>query len=113
MVQAIHFAQDLGLFALILEGDSQVVINALNTMDEFLASFGHLLVLKPTINAFNSISVTHTHRLGNFVVHSLTKHAKHIKGMVLETRLGAKPDLPPIPDFFLFLIGLAGFGLFY
>ena len=69
--------------------------------------------MKPIIDAFNNISVTYTRRLGNFVVHSLTKHAKHIKGIVLETRLGAKPDLPPILDFFLFLIGLADFGLFY
>ena len=69
--------------------------------------------MKPIIDAFNNISVTYTRRLGNFVVHSLTKHARHVRVMVLETRSGTKLDLPSVPDISLFLIGLAGFGLFY
>ena len=69
--------------------------------------------MKPIIDAFNNISVTYTRRLGNFVVHSLTKHARHVRVMVLETRSWTKLDLPSVPDISLFLIGLAGFGLFY
>lgn len=86
----------------------------MNTTDESLASFGHLLELvKPTIDAFIGISVTHTRRVGKVVVHSLTKHARYVRSMVLETRPGAKLDLPPVLDFSLFLTGLVSFGLFY
>ena len=44
VVQAILFAHDLGLSSLILEGCPVVVINDLNSEDESLASFRHLLV---------------------------------------------------------------------
>ena len=43
VVQAILFAHDLGLSSLILEGGPVVVINDLNSEDESLASFRHLL----------------------------------------------------------------------
>ena len=43
VVRAILFAHDLGLSSLILEGGLMVVINDLNSEDESLASFRHLL----------------------------------------------------------------------
>ena len=44
VVRAILFAHDLGLSSLILEGGPVVVINDLNSEDESLVSFRHLLV---------------------------------------------------------------------
>ena len=43
VVRAILFAYDPGLSSLILEGGPVVVINDLNSEDESLASFRHLL----------------------------------------------------------------------
>ena len=67
-MQAIHFALDLGLIDVILEGDSQVVISALKTVDVSMASFGNLLEsVKLSINAFNCISFFHTLKLSNYI----------------------------------------------
>ena len=59
-IWAVLFAYDLGLSSYILEGDfiiSTVVINALKSEEESLASFRHLLaIVQPTIVAFNHIS---------------------------------------------------------
>ena len=55
------------------------------------ASFGHLYAsIKSTINAFNSISFSHTRRLGNLVAHNLTKYAKHFRGLLVWMK-----DIPP------------------
>ena len=83
-VQAILFAQDLGHYSIILEGDSEVVINSLKSEDESLASFDHLLdFVQPTIDAFSSISFSHTCRLDNYVVHNLAQHARHVSGLLV------------------------------
>ena len=50
IVQALLFAQELGLSSLILEGHSEFVIKVLRSEDKSLASFGHFLEsVKPTI----------------------------------------------------------------
>lgn len=79
VVQAIHFALNLGLTEVILEGDSQVGISALKTVDESLTSFGHLQeFVKLSINAFNCISFSHTLKLDNYVAYNLTKHIRSL-----------------------------------
>ena len=83
-MQAILFAQDLGHYSIILEGDSEVVINSLKSEDESLASFDHLLdFVQPTIDAFSSISFSHTCRLDNYVAHNLAQHARHVSGLLV------------------------------
>ena len=82
--EALLFAQELGLSSLILEGDSEFVIKVLRSEDESLASFGHLLEsVKPIIDAFSSISFSHTHKLGNSIAHNLAKHARHARGLLV------------------------------
>ena len=59
-----------------------MVINALRVEGDSLAFFGHLLELvQPTIEAFHSISFSHTYRYDNFVAHNLAKHVKHVRGL--------------------------------
>nr|POE57732.1 hypothetical protein CFP56_13992 [Quercus suber] len=43
-VQALLFAQELGIYSLIIKGDSKIVIKTLRSKDESFASFGHLLI---------------------------------------------------------------------
>ena len=83
-VRALLFAQELGLSSLIFKGDSEFVIKVLRSEDESLASFGHFLEsVKPTIDAFSSISFSHTRKLGNFVAHNLAKHARHARDLLV------------------------------
>ena len=83
-VRALLFAQKLSLSSLIFEGDSEFVIKVLRSEDESLACFGHFLELvKPTIDAFSSISFSYTRKLGNSVAHNLTKHARHARGLLV------------------------------
>ena len=76
-VRAIRFARELGLSSIILEGDSEVVINVLKSTESSLASFSHLIdSVKTSLEAFKHTCFLHTRRLGNFAAHNLTKHAR-------------------------------------
>lgn len=60
-IRVMVFAHDIGLSSIILEGDFEVVIEALRSDDEPLASFGHLIVYaKSYADTFSSISFSHT-----------------------------------------------------
>lgn len=74
LAKTILFAHDCGFSSIILEGDSEVVIKALQSNEDSFASFGHpLFSLKNTIDAFDFISFFHTRRAGNSISHLLTK----------------------------------------
>ena len=65
----------------ILEGDSEIVINALNEAPHSLASFGLLIQdVKCFANLFHCIKFSHVHRKGNSVAHNLARHARHVTG---------------------------------
>ena len=82
VAKAILFVYDCGFSSIILKGDSEVVIKALQSNEDSFASFGHLLSsLKNTIDAFDFISLSHTHRAGNSIVRYLTKHARHVSSI--------------------------------
>ena len=76
MHNAIGYAQELSLDQIILEGDSEITINALSKEGWESSSFGHIIKdIKSFAAAFNSLSFSHTRRLGNKVAHRLARSA--------------------------------------
>ena len=71
--KALQFAADLSLNDVILEGDSEIVINALNEDSHSLSSFGlPIQDVKCFANLFHCIRFSHVRREGNSVAHNLT-----------------------------------------
>ena len=71
--RAITFAQELGIKEFMLEGDSEAVINTLQSTEVSLMTYGHLLEsAKSTLTTSNCIAFTHIRRIGNRVAHNLT-----------------------------------------
>ena len=90
VAQAITFARELSLSEYILEGDSNMVINALKRNDDSLSSFGHILASAKSLTDINCITFSHTRRIGNTVAHNLAKHARHVIGFKMWME-----DVPP------------------
>ena len=83
-IKSISFDRELDLPSVIVEGDSEVAIKALRSVDESLATFGHLIAsAKPSTIAFRSISFSHTRKLGNSVAHNIAKHARHANSLIV------------------------------
>ena len=79
--RAIEFSIELGFSKVILEGDSETVIKALQDNSPSLAPFGLLIRdAQETANFFTCISYAHVGRNGNFVAHNLARYARHITG---------------------------------
>ena len=71
--KAIVFARELGLSKVVPEGDSSMVMLALNSSNPGLAPFG--LLVQNTLNVatdFSKLSYSHTKREGNLVAFNLT-----------------------------------------
>ena len=75
---------------IILEGDSELVIKSLCSEERSLSSFGHILESAKNMIEANHISFFHVRRIGNFVAHTLDKHAKHVSGWMVWME-----DVPP------------------
>ena len=73
--RALSFATEIGFLKFILEGDSELIIKALQSKEDSLAPFGHILEVAKITTDINRVSFTHVHRLGNVVAHNPTKHA--------------------------------------
>ena len=80
-LESLQFAADLSLKDVILEGDSEIAINALNADSHSFKSFG-LLSRDVTCFAslFHCIRFSHVRREGNSVAHNLARHARHVTG---------------------------------
>ena len=77
--KATSFALDLGLTSIIVEGDSEVIVKTLKCEDASFATFGRLISsTKFSMDAFNSISFSHTRRLYKFVTHNLAKYTRYV-----------------------------------
>ena len=96
--RAISLTHELSLSNYILEGDSDVVINALKRNDDSLSSFGHILASAKTLTKVNCITFSHTRRIGNAVAHNLAKHARHVIGFKVWME-----DVPPHLHYVLFV----------
>ena len=79
--KALEFATDLGLDSVVLEGHSEILMNALMDNSLLLASFGILIQdIKAYAEFFQCISFSNVRREGNIIAHNLTKHACHVIG---------------------------------
>ena len=74
-VRALSFATELGYLKFILEGDLELIIKALQSKEDSLAPFGHILEVAKIATDVNRVSFTHVYRHGNVVAHNLAKHA--------------------------------------
>ena len=60
---ALWFAKDLGFNKVILEGDSEIIIKALNSGGLSASSFGHIIKdIKMMLSSFGSVLFSHTRR---------------------------------------------------
>ena len=68
----IGFARELNYDQVLIEGDSKVIINAINKGGFSSSSFEHIIRdIKLSFSTFHSISFSHTRRQGNRVAHRL------------------------------------------
>ena len=81
VARALSFTAELGFSRFILEGDLKLIIKALQSKEDSLAPFGHILVATKATIDVNCVSFSHIRRLGNFVAHNLAKHARHVAGL--------------------------------
>ena len=102
--KALQCAADLSSNDVILEGDSEIVINALNEDPHSLAAFGlPIQDVKCFSNLFHCIRFSHVRREGNSVAHNLARHARHVTGfqvwiedVLLHTIATYQANLPTI-----------------
>ena len=74
--KALMFAHELGLPAIVLEGDSKHTIESLKGDDESLADIGHLIEeAKQYGRQFNVIQYRHVKREHNKASHNISRHA--------------------------------------
>ena len=78
-LKALEFAADLGLISMVLEGDLEILMNALMDNSLLLASFGLFIPnIKAYAEFFRCTSFSHVRREGNIVAHNLARHACHV-----------------------------------
>ena len=75
--RAILFSQELGLSSFVVEGDNEIIIDALRSEYDSFASYGHLLAsAKSLVTSFDMIYFSRSHRQENIVTHNLIKHTR-------------------------------------
>jgi ribonuclease HI len=71
---ATSLCRDLGLARVILEGDSSVVVDALNKEVPSCSSYGHIVEdTWPLFQNFHAVEVRHVRRVANRAAHVLAK----------------------------------------
>ena len=82
--KAIMLTRDLNLTSIILEGDSEIITRAIQAKEQSLASYGNLIEeIRKYANSFLNVRISHVKRKGNFVTHSLARHARHVSSLVV------------------------------
>ena len=82
--KALEFAQEMGISDVILEGDSSLVMAALNSKDPGLAPYGLLLQdFLSLSSAFSKLFYSHTKREGNTIAHNLAQLAVNLPNCVI------------------------------
>ena len=91
VIRVISFALELHLPYIIVEGDSELIISALQSEEKSFTSFGHLISsVKQSLEVFSCISFSHTHRSGNSLAHNLAQYARRIDAFTVWME-----DVPP------------------
>ena len=76
----VHFAKDVGIHDLILEGDSLIVFRALSGLSSTPPSVDPMVMgLQTSFREFQQIIFSHVWRQGNKSAHLLAKYAKGIE----------------------------------
>jgi len=79
--KVLEFSLELGFIKVILEGDSESVMKALQNDSPSLASFGLLIRdAQSAANLFTCIRFLHVGRNGNSGAHNLARYARHVTG---------------------------------
>ena len=74
--RAMELALEIGLNKGVLEGDSLILMNALNSNSHSLAQFGHIINdIQYLASQFSIISFSHLRRHCNTVAHSIARRA--------------------------------------
>ena len=88
---ALQLAWELGLYNVVLEGDSLSVINALRDECKSMSSYGHVTtVIRQVMTSFREAKVCHVYREGNILAHSLSLMALDVESKVVWIE-----DVPP------------------
>ena len=88
---ALEFAQEMGLTEVVTEGDSLLVMAALNSKNPILAPYGLMIQDSLSLSlAFSKLSYSHTKREGNTVAHNLAQLAVNLPNCVIWMK-----DVPP------------------
>ena len=90
--KALEFAQELDLTDVVLEGDSLLVMAALNSKNPVLAPYGLMIQDSLSLSSvFSKLSYSHTKREGNTVAHNLAQLAVNLSNCVIWME-----DVPPV-----------------
>ena len=90
--KALEFAQEMGLAEVLLEGDSSLLMAALNSKKPVLAPYGLMIQDSLSLSsAFSKLSYSHTKREGNTVAHNLVQLAVNVPNCEIWME-----DVPPI-----------------
>jgi len=82
--RALDFALDIGIDSVILEGDSEIVINSLRDKSTSMSSFGHFIQdTKFTAKASRDIHFSHARHEGNSVTYNFVRHVLHVTGFIV------------------------------
>ena len=74
-VCALNFAQELSISSIILECDSEIIIEVLRSNEDSLSQYGHLIAKAKLISdSFCSITLNHVRRQDNFVAHNFARY---------------------------------------
>lgn len=74
-IKALSLAHDIGLSAIVLEGDLEVIINALKNYAPSLTAYGHLIGEAQSLTqTFAAIDFLHIRRQGNSAAHNIARH---------------------------------------
>ena len=89
--KALEFTQEMDLVEVVLEGDSSLVMVALNSKKPVLAPYSLMIQDSLSLSsAFSKLSYSHTEREGNTVAHNLTQLAVNVPNCVIWME-----DVPP------------------
>ena len=89
--KALEFAKEVSALHCVIEGDAEVIIKAILSMDSSHPEYGHVLEdIFDLAEDFSFISFCHVKRVGNSVAHYLARRAK--SGVEFQVWFNAIPD---------------------